>query len=147
MVENCSQRSRRVQGFHSSLRSEELHDRNQIRKRCKSLAIMRTQGLAYGCTLRGRHAFGSSDRPLAEQRSVMVAETGLKWQHDGKLDPLQDQNYVQSPRAPAGSPCLSVSLCAAGATHKCVHHRRGDGPVEGLSTQSIDRETLGSAWE
>jgi hypothetical protein len=28
--------------------------------------------------------FGSSDGPLADQRSVMVAETGLKWQDDGE---------------------------------------------------------------
>jgi hypothetical protein len=28
--------------------------------------------------------FGSGDAPLADQRPVMVAETGLKWQDDGK---------------------------------------------------------------
>jgi len=33
--------------------------------------------------------FGSGDGPLADQWSVIVAETGLKWQDDGKLALLQ----------------------------------------------------------
>jgi hypothetical protein len=54
--------------------------------------------------------FGSSDSPLADQRSVMVAETGLKWQDN------PGQRYVQS------SPLLLVllsSLCAVRCN--CLH--------------------------
>jgi hypothetical protein len=33
--------------------------------------------------------FGSSDVPLADQRSVMVAETGLQWQENGEPSVFQ----------------------------------------------------------
>jgi hypothetical protein len=41
-----------------------------------------------------RHVFGSSDRPLADQRSVIVAEMGLSPQDDGKPALLQPVNIV-----------------------------------------------------
>jgi len=41
--------------------------------------------------------FGSSDPPLADQRSVMVAETGLTWQDDGEPALLQVALCSKSP--------------------------------------------------
>ena len=40
-------------------------------------------------TSEGDMLFGSSDPPLADQRSVMVAETGLEWQDNGQPALLQ----------------------------------------------------------
>jgi hypothetical protein len=60
--------------------------------------------------------FGSSDGPRAD---------------DGEPALLRVSIYVQSPRSPAGSPSVFVSLRATGANHKCLHHRAGDRPVEG----------------
>ena len=69
------------------------------------------QRLVRCCDFRGRHVFGSSDAPLADQRSVMVAETGLKCTMMAKPPSGPGQHYVQS------SPLLlilllSLYLCA-----------------------------------
>jgi hypothetical protein len=50
---------------------------------------MRTQRLARCRGLRGRHGVGSSDGPLADQRSVIFAEMELEWQDDGEPILLQ----------------------------------------------------------
>jgi len=58
--------------------------------------------------------FGSSDGPLADQRfrghqgSVMVAETGLKWQDDGEPALLQVSFMYRVPLSCWFSFCLCI---------------------------------------
>ena len=62
----------------------------------------------FAVTSEGDMLFGSSDPPLADQRSVMVAETGLKWQDDG--EPRAAPSQLLCTKSPALLLVLVLSL-------------------------------------
>jgi hypothetical protein len=63
--------------------------------------------------------FGSSDSPLADQRSVMVAETGLKWQDNGEPAVFQVSVMYKVPP----SFWFSFRLCALSAAIASISAR------------------------
>jgi hypothetical protein len=60
-------------------------------------------------TSEGDVLFGSSDGPLADQRPVMVAETGLNWQYNDKFARLRSALCAKSALF-CFSFCLYISL-------------------------------------
>jgi len=86
---------------------------------------------------------GSSDAPLADQRSVMVAETGLNWQDYGESAVLQVSNMYKSPLFCWSSFCLCIPA-RCGRKPQMPPFPGGDRPVEGgdWGGESRGRQTL-----
>ena len=83
--------------------------------------------------------FGSSDAPLADQRSVMVPETGSKWQDDG--EPAVFQVSVMC-RVPALLP-LSLLLYPCALTAQTANASI-TGRVEDASKRVIEGAMVGA---